>query len=137
MIRKIGQTEWSKTGRWTGITDLPLTQAGEGQVTSSARILIGPGKLIDPAKVIKVFASPRQRALKTCDLMFKFDGAADGFLDIANILIVTEDLTEWNYGDYEGLKTGDIRKLREERGLDGKGWDHFRDGCEGGEYVFN
>ena len=46
----------------------------------------------------------------------------------------TEDLAEWDYGDYKGLVTKEIRALREERGLNGKDWDHFRDGCEGGEY---
>lgn len=47
-----------------------------------------------------------------------------------------ERLAEWDYGDYEGLVTKEIRALRKERGLDGESaWDIWRDGCEGGEYV--
>lgn len=49
----------------------------------------------------------------------------------------TSQLLEWDYGAYEGLMTSEIRKSREERSLDGKGWDHFKDGCEDGEYVFS
>lgn len=48
----------------------------------------------------------------------------------------TENLAEWDYGDYEGLKANEIRQLREKRGLDReRKWDIWRDGCEGGEYV--
>ncbi len=47
------------------------------------------------------------------------------------------DLIEWQYGDYEGMKTKEIRQLREQRGLNGASWDHFKDGAEGGEYVLN
>lgn len=48
----------------------------------------------------------------------------------------TEDIAEWNYGEYEGLDAEGIRKLRKEKGLDReKEWDIWRDGCEGGEYV--
>jgi broad specificity phosphatase PhoE len=50
--------------------------------------------------------------------------------------LVTEDIAEWGYGDYEGLLTSEIRKLRQEKGLDKEqAWDIWRDGCEGGEYV--
>ena len=47
----------------------------------------------------------------------------------------TEDLLEWGYGDYEGLKTGEIRELRAQRGLNAEDFDVFKDGCEAGEYV--
>ena len=48
----------------------------------------------------------------------------------------TEDIAEWDYGDYEGLKVGEIRDLRKARGLDrDRKWDIWRDGCEGGEYA--
>jgi broad specificity phosphatase PhoE len=47
---------------------------------------------------------------------------------------VTEDIAEWDYGDYEGLKVGEIRQKRKEKGLDeGRDWNVWRDGCEGGE----
>lgn len=47
---------------------------------------------------------------------------------------VTEDIREWDYGDYEGITSPEIRKLREQQGL-GTNWDIWRDGCPGGEYV--
>lgn len=47
---------------------------------------------------------------------------------------VTEDIAEWDYGDYEGMKVGEIRRLRRERELDeGREWSVWRDGCERGE----
>lgn len=58
------------SGRWTGKTDLPLTEAGERQVTSSAKVLIGPGKLLEPAKIARIYVSPRLRAQQTFGLMF-------------------------------------------------------------------
>ena len=53
----------------------------------------------------------------------------DGKVDLKE-----ERLAEWEYGDYEGLVTKEIRALRKQRGLDGDSeWDIWRDGCEGGE----
>jgi broad specificity phosphatase PhoE len=47
---------------------------------------------------------------------------------------VTEDIAEWDYGDYEGITEGETRVLRKERGWDvEREWDVWRDGCEGGE----
>ena len=71
-----------------------------------------------------------QRARKTFELMFT-PATRQGLLQ--DKAIITQELTEWNYGDYEGLTTKEIRVSREKRGLNGKNWDHFRDGCEGGE----
>ena len=52
------------------------------------------------------------------------------------MLTLTEDIAEWDYGDYEGLLTSEIRARRKERGLDQeREWDIWRDGCEGGECV--
>ena len=59
-----GETEWSKTGQHTGKTDIPLTPHGEAQVRSSATIVYGSGRLIDPANVAKVWLSPRKRAIR-------------------------------------------------------------------------
>ena len=51
-------------------------------------------------------------------------------------LSVTEDIAEWDYGEYEGVRPKEVRLRRKERGLDGeREWDIWRDGCEGGEYV--
>jgi len=129
----LGQTEWSKSGRWTGKTDIPLTEAGRKQVASSAQVLVGPSKLIDPQRLARVYISPRRRAVETFDLMFSDPTVNNNLID-SRKAIETDELAEWDYGDYEGLKTHEIRAFREQRGLDGHGWDHFRDGCEGGEY---
>ena len=86
--------------------------------------------LIDPAKLSRVLVSPLQRARKTYELMFA-PATRQNLLE--SKVIITADLMEWNYGDYEGLTTKEIRALREKRGLNGKDWNHFRDGCEGGE----
>ncbi|KAF2772999.1 phosphoglycerate mutase-like protein [Teratosphaeria nubilosa] len=118
-----GQTEWSQSGQYTGKTDIPLLPVGEEQVKGTAEVVYGPGKLIDPAKVLKVWVSPRTRAKKTFKLL---SGTSD--------FEVTEGLAEWDYGDYEGIKTAEIRALRKSRGLDSKReWDIWTDGCENGE----
>ncbi|KAK6423763.1 hypothetical protein LTR95_016479 [Oleoguttula sp. CCFEE 5521] len=123
-ILRHGETEWSKSGQYTGKTDIPLTPRGEAQVKGTAQQVYGAGKLIDPAKVAKVWLSPRERAIKTYELL---SGRNDGYE-------ISESLAEWDYGDYEGRLTKDIRALRKERGLDKeREWDIWSDGCEGGE----
>ncbi len=89
-----GETEWSRAGRHTSITDLPLTEVGEGQ----ARALVGA---LDPADFGLVLCSPRRRARQTAELAgFTGERAPE----------VTEDLAEWFYGDYEGRTAEDIRQ---------------------------
>ncbi|KJY01780.1 phosphoglycerate mutase family protein [Zymoseptoria brevis] len=123
-ILRHGETEWSKSGQYTGKTDIPLTSHGEAQVTATGRMAYGPGKLIDPAKVAKVYLSPRRRAIKTYELL---SGRTEGYE-------IEEGLAEWDYGEYEGIKTDQIRAKRKAKGLDTeKPWDIWRDGCEGGE----
>lgn len=102
-----GATEWSTAGRHTGHTDLPLTPDGE----AAARAL--RDRL--PARPGLVLVSPRRRALDTCRLA--------GYGDAAQ---VDDDLREWEYGDYEGLTTPEIRARRPE-------WNQWRDGCPNGE----
>jgi len=128
----LGETEWAKNGRYTGLTELELTQNGIEQVIGTGKYLVGPGKLIDPARIAKVFVSPRKRAQMTFELLFK---DANGSLSIDDDKVdVTEEIAEWDYGDYEGLLTSEIRARRQERGLDKEiSWDIWRDGCEGGE----
>ncbi|KAK1061528.1 hypothetical protein LTR74_011042 [Friedmanniomyces endolithicus] len=119
-----GQTEWSQNGRHTSTTDIPLTDRGEKQVKASAEYMYGSGKLIDPAKLAKVYVSPRQRATRTYELL---SGKTDGYE-------ITESLAEWYYGEYEGLKPAEIRAKRKAQGLDkDQKWEIWRDGCEGGE----
>jgi probable phosphoglycerate mutase len=103
-----GETEWSLNGRHTGRTDLPLTEHGEEE----ARKL---GTRMPKECFSRVFSSPRLRARSTCELM----GIAAG-------MEIDRDVAEWDYGDYEGLRTVEIRKLRPQ-------WNIFRDGCPGGE----
>ena len=83
-----GETEWSKSGQYTGKTDIPLTSHGESQVKGTGQQVYGEGKLIDPSKVAKVWLSPRVRAIKTYELL---SGKTDGYE-------ITESLAEWDYG---------------------------------------
>jgi broad specificity phosphatase PhoE len=103
-----GETAWSLTGQHTGLTDLPLTEHGE----RSARRL---NERLAGLSFAKVLVSPLQRARRTCELA--------GYAAVAE---VDPDLVEWDYGQYEGLRTADIRKQRPD-------WQLFRDGCPGGE----
>lgn len=90
---------------------------------------MGAGKLVDPFRITHVFVSPRARARKTFELLQLPPS------DTQQQVTYTEDIAEWDYGDYEGLKVHEIRDLRKERGLDQeRAWDIWRDGCEGGEY---
>ncbi|KAJ6176656.1 hypothetical protein N7485_003570 [Penicillium canescens] len=127
-----GQTEWSKNGRYTGVTELELTKDGENQVLASGKIIVGSGKLIDPTNLAHVYISPRRRAMQTFEIAF--DDADQKTLKDENKISVTGRLAEWDYGLYEGMLTKDIRALRKEHGLDAeKPWDIWRDGCENGE----
>lgn len=130
-IYRHGETEWTRSGRYTGITDLPLTENGSKQVLASGQLVVGTGKLIDPARLARVFVSPRVRALRTFELAFsEYENA----LTEGGKVIVTSELAEWDYGLYEGLLTKEIQALRQDNGLDqDKAWNIWRDGCEGGE----
>lgn len=103
-----GETEWSAAGRHTGRTDLPLTPAGE----DAARQL---GIRLAGTEFGRVLTSPLVRARETCRLA--------GLADRAEVL---PDLREWDYGDYEGLTTAQIREER-------SGWSLWADGCPDGE----
>jgi sedoheptulose-bisphosphatase len=130
MLIEIGETEWTKSGQYTGRSDIPLTADGEKQVISSARVVVGPGKMIDPSRVTQLFISPRLRALRTYELLFDestrhhFEGKVE----------ITEDIREWDYGLYEGILPSQAKAGRKERGLDReKSWNIWVDGCEEGE----
>ena len=105
-----GETEWSLTGRHTGRTDVPLTANGERRAAQFRGVLQG-------LKFTQVFTSPLQRARRTGELA--------GFGAVAQ---VEPDLQEWDYGDYEGRTTVDIRAQQ-------PGWNLFEDGSPGGESV--
>jgi len=109
-LARHGETAWTLTGQHTGRTDIPLTARGEHNAMSLRQRLNG-------VTFAKVFVSPLGRARRTCELA--------GFGDTGKIVA---DLQEWDYGDYEGRRTADIRRERPD-------WDLFRDGCPGGESV--
>ncbi|KGO47195.1 Histidine phosphatase superfamily, clade-1 [Penicillium expansum] len=131
-IARHGETEWTINGRCTGKSEIPLTANGVSQVRGTSEMLVGSGKLIDPSKIAHVFCSPRQRAQTTLDLLLG-DAQKVELVNEGKVTI-TEDIAEWDYGDYEGLKPHEIRLQRKEKGLDiNEAWDIWRDGCEGGE----
>ena len=102
-----GETAWSKSGQHTSTTDLDLTANGEDQ----ARALTGR---LNRADFGLVLCSPRKRAQDTARLA--------GFGDFE----VEPNLAEWNYGDYEGLTSAQIRERH-------PGWRIWFNGCPGGE----
>lgn len=141
-IVRHGETEWSLNGRHTGSTDIPLTANGEKRVRATGRALVGNDRLIVPGKLAHVYVSPRKRAQRTFELLglghshslpwaAHGDKPADQRACAADVE-VTEDIREWDYGDYEGITTPEIRELRRQQGLN-PGWDIWRDGCPGGE----
>ncbi len=103
-----GETEWSLAGRHTGRTDIALTERGEDEARGLASRLRN-------IRFAHVLSSPLQRARRTCELA-GLGAAAE----------IEADLAEWDYGDYEGQRSVDIRKQR-------AGWNVFRDGCPHGE----
>jgi probable phosphoglycerate mutase len=109
-LARHGETAWTITHQHTGLTDLPLTPRGERNAVELGRRLQG-------LRFLQVFVSPLQRARTTCELA--------GFGAAARI---DADLVEWNYGDYEGKTTKEIRQQRPD-------WDIFRHGCPGGESL--
>ncbi|KAI6342732.1 hypothetical protein MCOR25_011166 [Pyricularia grisea] len=126
-----GETEWAKSGRFTGTTDIELTEDGIKQVSSAGVRFVGVNNLINPRRLGKVFVSPRKRAVQTLELLLPQEGVVQGQYEVT----ATEEIAEWNYGRYEGLKEEEIRSSRKERGLDlDREWNIWRDGCESGEY---
>ncbi|MFZ0707791.1 MAG: histidine phosphatase family protein [Candidatus Korobacteraceae bacterium] len=109
-LARHGETAWTVSGQHTGLTDLPLTKHGEQNA-------IHLGERLKGLAFAKVFASPLQRARKTCELA--------GFGAVAEI---DPDLVEWNYGEYEGLTSAQVHAKNPD-------WRLFRDGCPGGESV--
>jgi broad specificity phosphatase PhoE len=108
VLARHGETEWSRSGRHTGRTDVPLTEAG----MRHARLL---GPRLAGRRFAAVFTSPLARAIETCRLAGLGDRAQ-----------VRDELLEWDYGEYEGITTPEIRERR-------PAWSLWRDGCPGGE----
>ena len=107
-LARHGETAWTLSGQYTGVTDLPLTERGERNASRLEERLRG-------LSFAQVFTSPLQRTRRTCELA--------GFGRVAEI---DRDLVEWNYGEYEGRHSADVHRAHPD-------WMIFRDGCPGGE----
>jgi len=103
-----GETAWSLSGQHTGSTDIALTENGEDQARKLAAYF-------GTVSFTHVLTSPRKRARRTCEL-----------LRLGKPSEINEDLSEWDYGTYEGRRTVDILKDRPD-------WNLWEDGCPGGE----
>jgi probable phosphoglycerate mutase len=108
VVVRHGQTEWSASSRHTSHTDLPLTPEGRQRAQALAAAL-------SQRSFALVLCSPLRRARETCSLA--------GFDERA---VIDDDLREWDYGEYEGLTTPQIRARNSD-------WSLWRDGCPGGE----
>jgi broad specificity phosphatase PhoE len=107
-LARHGATEWSRSRRHTGVTDLDLTTLGVREATAL-------GARLSPGSFAAVLSSPARRARRTAEIAgFGEDVHVDG------------NLAEYDYGDYEGLTTEEIRRRNPD-------WDLWRDGCPGGE----
>lgn len=111
VLLRHGETEWSRDRKHTSRTDLDLTERGRDQARLAAHTLEQLG-LDDPL----VVSSPRRRAIATAEL--------------AGLRVdeISPLLAEWDYGDYEGLTTHEIR-------TETPGWLLWTYGCPGGESV--
>lgn len=158
-IIRHGETEWSLNGRHTGTTELPLTAAGEKRIRATGKALVGDDRLIVPGNLAHIYVSPRHRAQRTLELLNlgcqeaypwhtspsssshpssttpSSDPSCPTRSTTAKISI-TNSISEWNYGIYEGLTSSQIRASLQSRGLPSD-WDIWRDGCEGGESPEN
>jgi probable phosphoglycerate mutase len=105
-----GETEWSRDGRHTGRTDVPLDERGRAEARALAGMLAG-------RRFALVLTSPLSRAVETCRLAGLGDRA-----------LVRDELAEWDYGAYEGRTTAEIRAGR-------PGWSLWGDGVPDGETV--
>jgi probable phosphoglycerate mutase len=108
LLARHGETAWSRSGQHTSFTDVELTPAGEDQARALGARLAGE-------QLSLVLSSPRRRALDTCRL------AGWGVA-----VEVRDALTEWSYGEYEGITTDEIHHAS-------PGWNLWRDGAPGGE----
>jgi broad specificity phosphatase PhoE len=103
-----GETEWTRSGRHTGSTDIPLTDHGREQARAA-------GERIAALSFALILSSPLSRALDTARLA-----------GLGDEVQTRDDLREWDYGDYEGLTSKEIRAQRPD-------WYLFDDGCPAGE----
>ncbi|KAI7345316.1 phosphoglycerate mutase-like protein [Hortaea werneckii] len=155
-IIRHGETEWSLNGKHTGTSDIPLTVNGEKRIRATGKALVGADRLIVPKNLAHIYVSPRKRAQRTLELLglgckepipwhqhgdIAAPNAGGDTVGVGEEeqqpgteakIEITEAVREWDYGDYEGVTSQEIRERREEKGQ-GE-WDIWRDGCPGGEY---
>lgn len=105
-----GATEWSRNGRHTGTTDLALLPEGEREALALKPVLM-------EQRFAAVFSSPLQRARRTCELA-----------GLGDQMQIVEEIREWDYGDYEGITTPQIRETV-------PGWTVWSHGCPNGEQA--
>ncbi|MDB5068623.1 MAG: Phosphoglycerate mutase [Chloroflexi bacterium] len=110
LLLRHGETEWSRLGRHTGRTDVPLDEEGRRRARELARTLDGMG-------FTRVLVSPLSRARETAELA-----------GLGGPVEVCDDLVEWDYGEYEGRTAEQIRAGR-------PGWSLWEDGVPGGETL--
>ncbi|KAL2431470.1 hypothetical protein ABEF95_009441 [Exophiala dermatitidis] len=155
-IVRHGETEWSLSGKHTGRTDIPLTKNGEKRVRATGRALVGDDRLIVPRQLVHIYVSPRRRAQRTLELLnigcrdpYPWQKATNDHSESSSSVVassassspprhttnarvtIDERIAEWDYGDYEGVTSAEIREMRKQQGL--PPWDIWRDGCPGGE----
>jgi len=111
ILLRHGETEWSRTGRHTGRTDVPLTPKGVADATALAPVV---ARRVARDPLVAVFASPAQRAQRTAELAG------------LTVTRTDPDLWEWDYGGYEGITTAEIHRDR-------PGWSLWRDGVIPGD----
>lgn len=107
-LARHGETEWTISRQHTGTTDLPLTENGERQAEALGKRLAG-------VEFDAVVSSPLQRARRTAELA-----------GLGDRVEIDEDFREYDYGEYNGITTAQIKETRPD-------WDLWRDGCPGGE----
>jgi probable phosphoglycerate mutase len=111
ILLRHGETEWSRAGRHTGRTDVPLTPKGSVDAAALEPML---SRRADDGRLVAVFASPAQRAQRTAALAG------------LRVTKTDPDLWEWDYGGYEGVTTAEIQRTR-------PGWSLWRDGVIPGD----
>ena len=111
ILLRHGETEWSREGKHTGRTDIPLTSKGVADATALAPVVT---RRVAGDRLVAVFASPAQRAQRTAELAGLTVSKTD------------PDLWEWDYGGYEGITTAEIQRER-------PGWSLWRDGVIPGD----
>jgi broad specificity phosphatase PhoE len=110
LVIRHGETEWSRLGRHTGRSDVPLTEQGREEARDAARTL-------DGWNVARAYSSPLDRSQETAQIVEPKCG-----------VVVDGDLLEWDYGDYEGETTPEIRERI-------PGWSVWTHEMTGGESI--